>query len=451
MKNKISITSVFTKVTFIFLIIVLSISSCSNKNTIIDEKYEYNIAKKINTIETYKDFIDIFPNSKYYDEIKSKINEVEHKDSSAIDKNDYYIACLDDNISSYNSYLKKYPAGFYKDEARRHIDSLCKEGYIDISSMDIITKEDYNENTEYGYKSIIGKFLENQGIVVAENKSNSISVFCSATAEGNTYVKDNYSKIYFNSGYGKLVLIVKIKNNIVINKTFNEKVEPAENIQLGGGNVNSKKDMINMICSSLSSKCLSAIKEYYFPKFGYCEGLFSNLGKNELLDLDLFSTDTRFDRKYRNKKFIKNIKTALTNCILNNDLPREIRINAYCILNHSLLHYADENFYDDRKIIEWISKERKETFATSCIESISGHLYSLENLSKSDWEAKDSFEKNYYDALHDNYDKCSSLILLQLYRTKYLYNGFQENIKRELWDRFHRDDFIFETTNTSAL
>jgi hypothetical protein len=105
----------------------MSFLSCTKKAVISNEESEYTIAKRINTSETYEDFLDIFPNSKYKDEIISKVKEIKRKCSFAIEKNDYDIVCVDNNITCFKIYLLRYPEGLFKKDALSHIDSLCKK------------------------------------------------------------------------------------------------------------------------------------------------------------------------------------------------------------------------------------------------------------------------------------------------------------------------------------
>jgi hypothetical protein len=327
--------------------------------------------------------------------------------------------------------------------------AYVKKGYLYINTIDFNIHS--NDGINFDFKSTPKIDLENLGINVKPNNTNNIFLNNYITTERNAY--QTGARIYTieNSGEGKMTLTIKIDNNIILNKAFYEKIDAPDVMFRNNTDPGDSESATKVICERLYQKYHEALLDFFTTKCGYSVGLFSDLEKSDQPDLDVFLIDAGHQNTYRNKDFSNNIKNVLKNCILNNDIPYDIRINAYCILNNTVLYISNDKYNDDRKILEWISREKKENIYSTCIVGLSNHLDCIEYLKIKEWKPKDSFELNYHNAVHDKFKKCSSIILLQLCRTNYRYNGFQENIKEVLWDRFHRHDLNFAPTKTKAI
>ena len=123
MKRKI----LFTEIIILSLIII----SCGKV------KKEYEKAKQTNTIQSYEEFIQQYPNNNYTKKARVKLDSL-HNDKI---KKDYEKAKQSNTIQSYEEFIQQYPNDNYTEKARAKLDSLHYE--IVASKDSIKTYEEF--------------------------------------------------------------------------------------------------------------------------------------------------------------------------------------------------------------------------------------------------------------------------------------------------------------------
>lgn len=149
------------------------------------QKGKWKKAQKINTIESYQEFLNNYPGSEFYDEAKNKLIESEFRKAESINSIDGYTEYLGkyenspyteqaenklmelefgkaeriNTIKSYNRYLEKYPAGELAENARKSIESLEFERTRELNNIKACNEylKKYPEGT---FKDEAEKLLE---------------------------------------------------------------------------------------------------------------------------------------------------------------------------------------------------------------------------------------------------------------------------------------------------
>ncbi len=186
---------------------------------------EYYYKKAINQ-EGYKKYLELYPNGKYSQEIRQKVN---FYDSELDDT--YFEEATD--LSGYELYIKKFPNG-------KHITEVTKK-YND--SMSLIENDYYKkalnsvgikESTEYLTKFPKGKYVQE-----IENKIEEYYYANTSTFKG----KEDYLKLYPN---GKYAIKVTAKLEIEKSKMTDEEIKKAEKMsQISNNSKVQNNDFLN--------------------------------------------------------------------------------------------------------------------------------------------------------------------------------------------------------------
>jgi hypothetical protein len=139
--------------TFLILVLVNPLSA---------QKGKWKKTQKINTIETYQDFIKTFPQSEFYKEARSKLFELEYTkaiNTNTIESLEYYVnnyadskfynevfdkliglewnlASKENTHQSLNSFIEKYPNSKLKEDAFEKIEELDYQLALDRNNLE---------------------------------------------------------------------------------------------------------------------------------------------------------------------------------------------------------------------------------------------------------------------------------------------------------------------------
>lgn len=84
------------------------------------EKSNYEKACNDGSLAAYNEYLSMYPNGKYVQDIKTRIAAIEKK----IEQEYYKKVCNQGTIQAYNDYIKKYPNGNYVQEAKGRIEDM---------------------------------------------------------------------------------------------------------------------------------------------------------------------------------------------------------------------------------------------------------------------------------------------------------------------------------------
>lgn len=84
------------------------------------ERTNYEKACKEGTLDSYKEYLSMYPRGKYVQDVKSRISEIERK----FEQDFYDKVCSQETAQAYQDYINKYPNGQYVQEARGRIDDM---------------------------------------------------------------------------------------------------------------------------------------------------------------------------------------------------------------------------------------------------------------------------------------------------------------------------------------
>lgn len=144
------------------------------------ERSNYEKACKEGTLDSYKEYLSMYPRGKYVQDVKSRISEIERKNEQ-----DYYDkVCSQETVRAYQDYINKYPNGRYAQEARGRIDDMelwqkaksantiaAYKDYLKTSKnqsysqlannaiMDLESKDAWNAIRHTTYRSVIEDFI----------------------------------------------------------------------------------------------------------------------------------------------------------------------------------------------------------------------------------------------------------------------------------------------------
>ena len=160
------------------------------------QKGKWKKAQDINTIESYQEFINKYPDSKYLSAAKIQFTKLEFEKSEGIN-----------TLNEYKSFLEKYPESNYTEEVNHLIESLIWDNTI-------------TANTIESYESYIEQYPE--GSYMSEAKSSIEKFIWDETIEINTVeAYENFIERYPESKYNDRVKVeifnyTKIKENLTL-------------------------------------------------------------------------------------------------------------------------------------------------------------------------------------------------------------------------------------------
>ncbi len=110
----------------------------SKHESVTDAAWE--IVHKANTVESYNQFIDAFPNSTHANEAELAIQNVRIEK----DDEDWQKALTDDTVEAYQSYLNDYPNGKHREEARtKKAAATDKIRWTEVDKQDVAALEKF--------------------------------------------------------------------------------------------------------------------------------------------------------------------------------------------------------------------------------------------------------------------------------------------------------------------
>ena len=146
------------------------------------QKGKWRKALEINDIETYQEFLETYPKSKYYGDAMRELIKLEFEKSKEIN-----------TIEAYETFIEKYPECVYAKDARKLIEN------IDWTTAKRI-------NTVDTYKSYIKNYPK--GIYTDEAENLIEKIFLFETKNINTIdAYQKFNKIYHLSEYNDIILI----------------------------------------------------------------------------------------------------------------------------------------------------------------------------------------------------------------------------------------------------
>ncbi len=133
---------------FLILSTLLFLASCAS------DEQAWEDAVEENTIESYKEYLEKYPEGEYAQEAKDEIHELSEAVAweDAVEKN---------TVESYKEYLEKYPEGEYAQEAKDEIHELSEA---------VAWEDAVEENTIESYKEYLEKYPEGEYAQEAKEK-----------------------------------------------------------------------------------------------------------------------------------------------------------------------------------------------------------------------------------------------------------------------------------------
>jgi outer membrane protein assembly factor BamD (BamD/ComL family) len=103
------------------LLLTIIIFGCANVNS------EYERVSRIDTVETYKSFLDKHPGSEFELRAKQRIEELEKEEQARKEKIAWQDAKEQNSVSSYVNFIKSYPKSKFVVDAKSAINTLIIE------------------------------------------------------------------------------------------------------------------------------------------------------------------------------------------------------------------------------------------------------------------------------------------------------------------------------------
>jgi len=88
------------------------------------EYNEYLLAESCNSISVWKEYIEMHPNSPYYNEALEQLAKIESEVKEMADNDDYQIVISENTIESCRQYLIAHPDGKYRSQVKSRINKL---------------------------------------------------------------------------------------------------------------------------------------------------------------------------------------------------------------------------------------------------------------------------------------------------------------------------------------
>jgi len=220
---------------------LLEIKSWSETDSIIfrlkskvQDENDYAIAKKENSIASYKKYIQANPKGKFVDDankVLSQLTGMLDTETMKSDSISYEIAKQNNNIKSLEKYIKENPRGIFVNEANNQIakiKALDKEAYDKAKAT----------NTGEAYEKYIKEFPEGVYVVDAkksilsimdekQRKEKDIQAFKAAQDAGTIFGYQEYLKIFPN---GEFVHEATTQVKVLTIKAEQEKLAKEDNV-----------------------------------------------------------------------------------------------------------------------------------------------------------------------------------------------------------------------------
>lgn len=241
------------------IILAFAITGCEKKN--------WNEAKSINTIWSYKDFLKEYPEGVFADSAHLKIDHFNYQTAKKVNRIEGYNKFLQNNpkdiyadsarfeiekltfkdvqfentISAYERFLKEYPNSYFNEEINRAINTLCRErypGFQYVRTVKIIVEQSYSDDFHDHYdinlpfKQSAAEMLTNlAGLTIVETDAEKYDCVLKISAKGKP--KGTY---YVNRGYMYTgatlsgIITIEVPGSKPFKKNFYNNMEPPSHL-----------------------------------------------------------------------------------------------------------------------------------------------------------------------------------------------------------------------------